>query len=482
MQRIRTLVYVLLVCAMPIGATALAQEYPSPLDEQLRTVIDQEGLEPLDPAPTQSDAMLKLGRWLYYDKILSGNRDTSCATCHHHTLATGDAISLPIGTGGVGLGENRERGEGRPFVPRNSPEVFNRLAPEWRTMFWDSRAEQNADGTFSTPFGDALPEDLPNVLAVQAMFPVIGRHELRGVRGDRDIFGDINEIAQIDDNDHEAIWDAVMARLLDIPDYRDQFQLAFPDVPVSELGFEHAATAIAAFEGATFTFTGSPWDQYLSGNDLALTDAAKRGALLFYGDAGCVSCHGGNLLTDQQHYNLAVPQIGPGKGQEAPLDLGRGRIISKPCASNSVPCTAEAQPENARFAFRTPPLRNVTLTGPYMHNGAFSTLEAAVQHHLEPEESLRNYDVTQHLPSALHDTFQDDSAVLDDLVSTLDPVTPAEPLDDAEVDDVMAFLATLTDPAAENVEDAPPDSVPSGLSITIRQQQTENVYIPFVKR
>lgn len=143
-------------------------------------------------------------------------------------------------------------------MPRNSPEVFNRLSPEWRTMFWDSRAEQNADGTFSTPFGDALPAGIPHVLTVQAMFPVIGRNELRGLKGDRDIFGEINEIAQIDDDNHQAIWDAVMARLLAITEYREQFQLAFPYIPVDELGFEHAAEAIAAFEGATFTFTGRP--------------------------------------------------------------------------------------------------------------------------------------------------------------------------------------------------------------------------------
>jgi cytochrome c peroxidase len=368
-------------------------------------------------------------------------------------------------------------GAGRPFVPRNSPEVFNRLSPEWRTMFWDSRAEQNPDGTFSTPFGAALPADIPNVLTVQAMFPVIGRNELRGLKGDRDIFGEINEIAQIDDDDHQAIWDAVMARLLAITEYREQFQLAFPYIPGDELGFEHAAEAIAAFEGATFTFTGSPWDRYLEGNDQALADAAKRGALLFYGKANCASCHSGNLLTDQEHYNIAVPQLGPGKGQEAPLDLGRGRIIDKPCLRAAVPCLNQNQ--RFRFAFRTPPLRNVTLTAPYMHNGAFSTLEDAVRHHLEPEESLRTYDPTQHLPPELQDTVQDDAAVLNELISTIAPVTPAETLTDAEYTDLLDFLTALTDPAAENIADAPPDRVPSGLSITI---QIQEVYLPYLQR
>jgi cytochrome c peroxidase len=330
-------------------------------------------------------------------------------------------------------------------------------------MFWDSRAEQNPDGTFSTPFGDALPEDMPNVLAVQAMFPVVGRNELRGLRGDRDIFGNVNEIAQIDDDDQQAIWDAVMARVLGIQQYRDQFQLVFPDIPVDELGYEHAAEAIAAFEGDAFTFTGSPWDQYLAGTDQALSDAAKRGALLFYGKANCASCHSGNLLTDQQHHNIAVPQLGPGKGQEAPLDLGRGRIIDKPCLSQAVPCLSQDQSQ--QFAFRTAPLRNVSLTAPYMHNGAFSTLEAAVRHHLDPEESLRTYDPAQHLPADLQDTVQDDPNVLNQLLSTIAPVTPTETLNDEEYDDLLAFLTALTDPAAENF-DTTPDSVPSGLSIS----------------
>ena len=159
------------------------------------------------------------------------------------------------------------------------------------------------------------------------------------------------------------------------------------------------------------------------------------------------------------------------------LDLGRGRIIDKPCLRAAVPCLNQNQ--RFRFAFRTPPLRNVTLTAPYMHNGAFSTLEDAVRHHLEPEESLRTYDPTQHLPPELQDTVQDDAAVLNELISTIAPVTPAETLTDAEYTDLLDFLTALTDPAAENIADAPPDRVPSGLSITI---QIQEVYLPYLQR
>ncbi|MCB0238120.1 MAG: hypothetical protein KDH08_05655, partial [Anaerolineae bacterium] len=108
-----------------------------------------------------------------------------------------------------------------------------------------------------------------------------------------------------------------------------------------------------------FTLLDSPWDRFLAGDDSALSTDAQHGALLFYGDAGCARCHSGNLLTDQEFHNAAVPQLGPGKGRQNPyIDLGRARETGNP---------------DDRFAFRTPPLRNVALTGPWMHNGAFAT-------------------------------------------------------------------------------------------------------------
>jgi cytochrome c peroxidase len=75
-----------------------------------------------------------------------------------------------------------------------------------------------------------------------------------------------------------------------------------------------------------------------------MSDEAKQGAILFYGKAGCATCHSTGLLTDQKFHNLAVPQIGDGKGREQPFDLGRARETGNDCD---------------RYAFRTPPLRNV---------------------------------------------------------------------------------------------------------------------------
>jgi cytochrome c peroxidase len=283
------------------------------------------------------------------------------------------------------------------------------------------------------------------------MFPVTSNDEMRGTELDVDAVDHENELIHIDAKDLPAIWDALMARLLSHPGYVTMFQAAYPDVPVEELGFEHAANAIAAFEIDAYTMLDSPWDRYLSGEEGALSEDAKQGALLFYGEAGCSSCHSGNLLTDQEVHCLAVPQVGPGKGDESPLDFGRMRETGNP---------------NQRFAFRTPPLRNVAVTGPWMHDGAFSTLEATIRHHINPAESLLAYDPTEHLPPELVDTFQDDPVFLVKLAQSADIEPPNMTLRDEDIDYLLAFLDALTDPAVSELDSITPDTVPSGLPVT----------------
>ena len=338
------------------------------LDQQLHDLIEEQGITKLDPGPEPEPGLTTLGQALFFDKVLSGNRDISCATCHHPTFSGGDALPVAIGTGGTGLGDSRILGKDRNLIPRNSPELFNRGAAEWNSMFWDSRVAVNSDGEFVSPAGDQLPEGLDNILAVQAMFPVTSRDEMRGSYGDAEVATVDNELSLLEDEDLPAIWEALMVRLLSYQEYIQLFQAAYPEVPQDELGFQHVANAIAAFEVQAFTLYHNPWYSYLEGDDDAISEEAKQGALLFYDMAGCVNCHSGPLFTDQEHHVLAVPQVGPGKGEQAPWDLGRIRE------------TGEVVDE---FAFRTPPLHNVTETGPWMHDGALSTLEAVILHHLE---------------------------------------------------------------------------------------------------
>lgn len=414
---------------------------PSP-DEKLAAVIAENGLTPLPDAPPADPAQAALGEALFYDPILSGNRDVACATCHHPMLGTGDSLPLSIGVGGQGLGPERIVGQHRPFVARNAPDLFNRGLPQWRTMFWDNRVAVGEDGRFISPAGEALPAELDNLLAVQAMFPVMAEAEMRGSDNE-------NPLAHLAGDDYEGVWAALLDRLLAIPAYRELFAAAYPQIPPSQLTFAHAANALAAYQSATFTFTGAPWDRYLAGDTAALDEEAKRGALLFYGDGGCARCHSGPLFTDQSVHNLAVPQVGPGKGEAAPLDLGRGTVTGG---------------QVGRYAFRTPPMRNVTLTGPYMHDGAYATLRAAVAHHLDPAAALRDYDPAAHLPPLLQESFQEGEEIWLGQLSTLDPgIRPLRPLTPAEIDDLLAFLAALTDPAAADLTHLVPAEVPSGL-------------------
>ncbi|MEQ9410297.1 MAG: cytochrome c peroxidase [Fuerstiella sp.] len=395
---------------------------------------------------------MKLGQALFFDWELSGNRDIACATCHHPFLSTGDGLSFPIGTAAVvpgTLGPFREIGPDREFVPRNAPEIFNRGATEWFSQFWDSRVIDTGGG-FISPAGQALPSGLPSVLAAQAMFPVTSRDEMRGRSGDLDINGDINEIALLADDNLQGMWDALMLRLLAIPGYQTLFAGAYPEVAPEDLGFEHAAAAIAAFEADAYTFLDSPWDRYLSGNNRALSTAQKRGALLFYGSAKCSTCHSGSLMTDQQHHNIGAPQLGPGKGAEAPLDHGRGR---------------ETGLSEDRFRFRTPPLRNVELTAPYMHSGAYGNLTDTVRHHAFPLFSLLTYDPEEQIDQIqVRDTYERLNQVA--MVFGIEYASLPRYLSKHEVRDIVRFLRALTAPRIQQRMDATiPDSVPSGLPL-----------------
>lgn len=423
------------------------------LDEELREALSDQGVYLPDsglPHVPNADLLL-LGQALFFDHELSGNRDIACATCHHPVLATGDLLSLPIGTGAMitgALGPLRKKGPGRSFIPRNAPEVFNRGSSLWISQFWDSRVADDGTGGFISPAGGDLPTGLPNVLAVQAMFPVTSRDEMRGSVADG------NELALLDDDDLHGIWGTLMVRLLAIPGYRTLFSNAYgiddQDLDDAGLGFEHAATAIAAFEAEAFTFLDSPFDKYLGGKNHALSTPEKRGALLFYGKAKCSQCHAGPLITDQHHYNLLVPHLGPGKVADAsaPVDPGRALV------------TGEAADE---FRFRTPPLRNVEVTGPYMHNGAHTDLKAAVRHHLDVIAAFDAYDPADHLDQVeLIDTVR-----YTEVGGSVPDLEPTD-LSKREFKDLMKFLKSLTAPRLEQrLQATIPDSVPSGIPMDV---------------
>lgn len=452
--------------------------------EKLRVLLGEYDVTPLDPKPEYSDEVLELGQALFFDPLIGGNRDVSCATCHHPSTATADGRSRAVGTRAyVDKGRRMPEGlrlvdvEGRdpvlmgfnlnsaahPFTPRNAPEIFNRGDSKWTSMFWDSRVYEREDGKFvvnqarltKSPgyFQVVMPDIIENVLAAQAMMPVLSDAEMRGTKGETDIKGGHNEVGAVLGQNEEEIWAALVKRLLAFDTYREMFAAAYPDLKEEDLHFAHAANAIAAFEIDSFTYADSPFDKFVAGDNSALNEQELRGAHLFYGRANCASCHSGRLLTDQQHYNMGVIPIGPGPSAAEDYDLG-------------ITHRSDFGLED-RFKFRTPPLRNVELTGPYMHNGAYTTLEAAVRHQLNPGQELDNYDASQLEPefrSAVHQ----DKEVIKLVKKTMDPNHKLPTYyTDEEVADLVAFLKAFTSPSARDLEKFVPDSVPSGLDMVL---------------
>lgn len=317
-----------------------------------------------------------LGRDLFFDKELSGPRDTLCATCHQMTLAGADGRSLSIDVGGSGVGPDRDHPE-HVRIPRNAPPVFNLHAMD--VMFWDGRVVAHGDGTFTTPAGSQLPAAdqavfTSGIAGVQAMFPVTSPEEMRGIGDEPD-----NELGALDADDFTGIWAGLMDRLLAIEGYQDAFAAAYPGVPTEDLTFAHAANAIGAFEVTVFQSTGSPWERFLAGDSTALTSQQIVGAEIFF-EVGCADCHTGPGLTDLDFHNSMLPQFGPGKGDGLLEDNDWGRA-------------RETGQLDDGFAFRTPPLTNIALTAPYGHTGQYATLEAHIEHYVDPLDSLLTYDI-----------------------------------------------------------------------------------------
>jgi cytochrome c peroxidase len=216
--------------------------------------------------------------------------------------------------------------------------------------------------------------------------------------------------------------------------------------------------AIAEFE-LTLTFATAPIDRFARGDRAALSEDEKRGALLFFGKAGCASCHSvagpsNEMFSDFQEHVIGVPQIVPQvtnsvfHGPGANEDFGREEVTGDPAD---------------RYAFRTSPLRNVAVQPTFMHNGAFTSLEAAIRHHLDVADSLRHYTPAgQNLAADLTGPMGPSDVVLERVDALL---TAPINLTEDEIRQLVAFVRNgLLDPRAkpERLRRLVPGSVPSG--------------------
>jgi cytochrome c peroxidase len=261
---------------------------------------------------------------------------------------------------------------------------------------------------------------------------------------------------------HDGIRDEVVARLNASAAYRKLFGQNFPTVKAGgPITYEMVARAIAEFE-FTLVFADAPVDKFARGQKNAMTDDEKRGALLFFGSANCVSCHtvsgqSNEMFSDFQMHVAGIPQIAPSVGNvtfDGPgtnEDFGLEQITGNPAD---------------RYAFRTSPLRNLALQPALFHNGAFARLEDAVRFHLNAVGSASGYNPAA---AGLDADLQGPRGPSAPVLALIDPqlATPVN-LSNAEFRWLVAFLRTgLQDPKANphDLRKLIPAKLPSGIPV-----------------
>jgi len=406
------------------------------------------------------DAKFKLGQSLFFDKVISGNKNISCATCHHPFTGSSDGLSLGSGEGAKGIGVTRDTGDGsskiHARIPRNAPALWNLGEEEYITFFHDGRVEKNENypSGFKSPQGKNLPEGMDSGLAVQALFPITSSDEMAGQEGENTI-ADQAKLGNI--AGAGGVWEQVVERVANISAYVEAFKEAYPEVSSSsDINITHLGNAIAHYEANAFVAKDSPYDRYLKGELSAMTPKQIKGMKLFNGKANCMSCHSGLFQTDHSFHSIAMPQIGPGKGHgKSKLeDYGREGVTNQ---------------KADRYKFRTPSLRNVALTAPYGHDGAYESLEAVIRHHLSSVNSIMSYKIESARLIDRSDLNQTDMLVMNNDLAVkkiiLSNSIPEMNLNNDEIDSLVQFMNALTDLSCLDMSRSVPRKVLSGMSI-----------------
>ena len=426
--------------------------------------------------------LANLGRLLFFDKIGALHSDNACAGCHSPTAGFGDTQSIAIGIQNNNLvGPNRIG----PRNQRRTPTVVNTAF--FRNLMWNGRFFAPSDNPFdnSQGFVFPLPEGvttfpaydpiIKTLLAAQGHIPPTELVEVAGFTGTAGTIGP--EFDQFDDGlgsvvplpdasgfRNEPIRQALLARLNESPAYRLLFGQVFPSVDAGgPIDFSMFGRAIAEFE-FTLVFANAPIDRFARGERGAMSVAEKKGALLFFGGAGCVQCHAvagksNEMFSDFEMHVIGVPQVAPLFG------VGTGNMIfDGPGRDEDFGLEQITGDPDDRYRFRTSPLRNVSLQPAFFHNGSFTRLEDAVRHHLDVFESTRHY-------RAVSAGVDRDLTYLlgpsEPVLGRMDPLL-ASPrfLRPDEFESLVAFVRTgLLDPRAERQHlcSLVPASLPSGM-------------------
>jgi cytochrome c peroxidase len=345
------------------------------LDHLLRNRIEFYNLRPIEKNPPNPNRdLVTLGKFLFSEKNLSGNRRISCQTCHNP--ATGTTDRLPLSQS-----EN-----GKNILGRNAPSLFNVGLKTRTSMFWDGRVKYDSKtNVFTTPEealngpnpkAREITENLKSALSAQAIFPLVAHNEMLGEVGE-------NEIANAGNNLDS--WDRIIERIkkesptMDpTENYVKLFLKAYPETSEDKLNIGHVGEAIATFQREEFQSNDSPFQRYLRGNNKAMTLAQKRGFAVFMGRGHCIDCHQGSELGKGELFaSVATPEWG---AVPLVLDKGQGDVL-KDIKRN--------------FFYRVPSLVNIKLTSPYMHNGAYQNLSQVIEHYDNVSGMLVSFKISQ---------------------------------------------------------------------------------------
>lgn len=432
----------------------------SPRNDRYQPVIDQFHLTPLPSIPYPAGngfqaQRVALGQLLFWDPILGGEsapwvksaagldpyrsraNDMACATCHHSNFAFADGRELSAGVGGAqfrdtDLGPQRVfpgrsivTGDPVGIVPRNAPSCLNTSMNGRGSIVCVAESFQFMDGRVSRG------------LEEQARNPITSRDEMAG-----DAYGRPELGAALT---ADAIRDSVVARIRNIPEYVSRFRQAFPgDVEgADDITIDHLTGAIAAFERELIT-PNSRYDRFIDGQRELFTEQEKSGFDLFFGRGRCGDCHAGPMLSD---FTFRVQGVGDGYDRVAPGFGGKngeggdfGRFHADPVAF-----------ANMKYAFRVMTIRNVEVTGPWFHSGSAGTLREVVEFYNRGGRGAM--DISE--------------ATLAAAGATRDPSIRPLGLTDREMDDIVAFMKTMTAPLQTGPLGvdlgAVPQRVPSGL-------------------
>ena len=390
-----TLRYSLLILAVGAWLAAMLVSCIGESKQEKTPALPEDDIAKLAALPTEvpapadnpsSPEKVALGRLLFFDPILSGPKDVACATCHHPEFGFAESLEISIGVNGRGTGSNRDFSTPGdiPFVKRNSQTILN-------AAFNGLTLTGSADASNAPMFWDIRAKGLEN----QSLEPIKSFEEMRGHRYVK-----------------EAAVDSVVNRLKKIAEYRRLFQEAFSTSDA--INSQNLARAIATYE-RTLVGGNSRFDQYMRGDRSALSINEIDGMQVFL-KSGCAKCHNGPMLSDYKVHALGVPD-------------------------NEKLTQSDAGVDN-QYKFRTPSLRNLRFTAPYMHSGKLKTLEQV----LEFYEDLAGDKIRNPLVGK----------------PQIDPIIELLKVDFKDISLIVEFLNTLND---DQFDRTIPKRVPSGLPV-----------------